>query len=104
MQNVPFTAVFAFSDFLAWEVWDCLRQQDVRLPEDCSLIGFDHIQSRLPLPFKLTSVSSYKGRMSITAVDLLVRRIQDESISGVQQMVIDTKPAEGATVSKNLKG
>lgn len=95
-----FTAVFAFSDFLAWEVWDCLLRQGKRVPEDCSLIGFDYIQSRLPLPFRLTSVSSHKGRMSTTAVELLVKRIREEEEGGVRQVVIDTSLADGDTVSE----
>lgn len=50
----------------------------MKVPDDVSLIGFDHIQSRLPIPFELTSVSSYKGRMSLEAVDILVRKIHNQ--------------------------
>ncbi len=57
-EKVHYTGVFAFSDMLAWEAWDCLRRRGVSVPQDCSLVGFDHIQSRLTLPFALTSVSS----------------------------------------------
>ena len=57
---------------------------------------FDHIQSRLGLPFQLTSVSSYKGRMSTQAVEMLVERIRGESPGPV---IIDTKLAQGDTVS-----
>ena len=71
-------------------------RREIRVPQDCSLIGFDHIQSRLNLPFSLTSVSSYKGRMSTTAVDLLVRRMQGSSEK--EQLVIDTALAVGQTV------
>lgn len=100
VQARDFTAVFAFSDYLAWEVWDCLKQSHRRVPEDCSLIGFDYIQSRLPLPFRLTSVSSHKGRMSTTAVDLLVKRMQEEEEQAARQVVIDTGLAAGETVAE----
>lgn len=97
--DVQFTAIFAFSDLLAWEAWRCLRQKGVRIPEDCSIIGFDHIQSRLSLPFALTSVSSYKGQMSTTAVELLVRRIRQACGEEPQHIIIDTKIAEGETTA-----
>lgn len=98
-QGRPFTAVFAFSDFLAWEVWHCLRQQGLEVPRDCSLIGFDHIQSRLPLPFPLTSISSYKGQMSTAAADLLIKRMKDCPDGPCEHVVIDTKLAQGETVA-----
>lgn len=102
--EVQFTAIFAFSDLLAWEVWRCLRQKGIRIPQDCSIIGFDHIQSRLPLPFALTSVSSYKGQMSTTAVELLVQRIRQTGYEEPKHIVIDTKIAEGETTAINHWG
>ncbi|WP_300801134.1 LacI family DNA-binding transcriptional regulator [uncultured Acetatifactor sp.] len=95
-EGMTFSAIFAFSDMLAWEAWSCLMRREIRVPQDCSLIGFDHIQSRLNLPFSLTSVSSYKGRMSTAAVDLLVRRMHGSSEK--EQLVIDTALAVGQTV------
>lgn len=66
-----FTAVFGFSDMVAWEAWTWLHDHGYRVPEDYSIIGFDHIQSRMAIPFQLTTISSYKAKMSITAVDCL---------------------------------
>ncbi len=94
-----FSAIFAFSDLLAWDVWSCLRQRGVRVPQDCSLVGFDHIQSRLPMPFLLTSVSSYKGRMSMEAARLLVKKIKSQEEGPCEHIIINTKIAEGETVS-----
>ena len=96
-ENLRFTAIFAFSDMLAWEAWSCLRKRGLRVPEDCSLVGFDHIQSRLSLPFSLTSVSSHKGRMSTEAVEILVRQMNGGTKR--EQTVIDTRLAEGETVA-----
>ena len=95
-EKVHYTGVFAFSDMLAWEAWDCLRRRGVSVPQDCSLVGFDHIQSRLTLPFALTSVSSSKGRMSTAAVDILLRQIGGQTER--ECLVIDTALAAGETV------
>ena len=96
-EGIKYTAIFAFSDMLAWEAWCCLLRRGRKVPEDCSLIGFDHIQSRLSLPFRLTTIRSYKGQMSITAVDILVHQIREKS--GKEQIVIDTALAEGDTIA-----
>ncbi|MDD2534344.1 MAG: LacI family DNA-binding transcriptional regulator [Eubacteriales bacterium] len=92
----PYSAIFAFSDMLAWEAWSCLQHRGKIVPGDCSIIGFDHIQSRLNLPFQLTSISTYKGQMSTTAVDILLRRMQGQEV--LEQVVINTTLAAGDTI------
>jgi LacI family transcriptional regulator len=101
-NSVSFSAIVAFSDIIAWHSWACLLRHGLRVPEDVSLIGFDHTHSRLELPFQLTSISSHKRRMSTTAVDVLLADIgarrhgKPEGIS--RQIVMDTTLSEGQTV------
>lgn len=91
-----YSAIFAFSDMLAFEAWCGLQKLGKKVPEDCSIIGFDHIESRLKLPLGLTSISSHKGRMSVKAVDILMNHMQGKIQK--QQEVIDTTLAVGRTV------
>lgn len=110
-EKQNYTAIFAFSDLLAWEAWHCLRKRGRKVPQDCSLVGFDHIQSRVSLPFDLTTISSYKGRMSTAAVEILVQQMkaakdnsENEKMKTEKfQRVINTKLMEGETVQKLLK-
>ena len=96
-QAPDFTAVFAFSDLIAWDFWRFLRGKGLRVPEDISLVGFDHIQSRLSSPFDLTTIRSYKKKLSTQAVDVLMQRLRGESTEPVQ-LVIETSLHEGETV------
>lgn len=104
LKKISFSAVFAFSDIIAWKTWACLEQHGLRVPQDVSMIGFDYIHSRLELPFQLTSVSSHKRRMSTTAVDILLEAIQKENSGienrAIEQIVINTALSEGQTVQK----
>lgn len=97
-EGRKFSAVFAFSDMLAWEAWCCLQERGILVPQDCSVVGFDHIQSRLSLPFKLTSISTYKGRMSTAAAEILIRQIKEKNEK--EQLVIDTALADGCTIAR----
>lgn len=97
-NQVRFTAIFAFSDIIAWKCWSCLQRANVRVPEDVSIVGFDYIQSRLELPFQVTSISSHKRHMSTTAVDVLLAAIRSRSVQKVEQIIIDTTLSEGQTV------
>lgn len=102
-QGIDFTAIFAFSDSIAWSVWCWLDSHGYKVPEDYSLIGFDHIQSRMAIPFSLATISSYKTQMSITAVDCILKLIQgSEGEDSVFHNVIRTKLVRGSTV-KRLK-
>ena len=100
-KDLQYTAIFAFSDLLAWDAWCYLQSHGKQVPQDCSIVGFDHIQSRLNLPLSLTSISSYKGQMSTSAVELLVELIKngEPSVHTPLQTVIPTALAEGNSVA-----
>lgn len=104
LRNIQFTAIFAFSDSVAWNAWNWLDGHGYQVPGDYSLIGFDHIQSRMAIPFPLATISSYKTQMSITAVDCILKMIQSEAeeaeCRGPCQTVIGTKLIKGKTVKK----
>lgn len=96
-RGISFSAIFAFSDMLAWEAWSCLRKRGIRVPEECSIIGFDHIQSVLPLPFNLTSIAAAKEKMAPTAVELLLASIQNRE-NTPRHILLPTRVVEGETV------
>lgn len=101
-NHLDFTAVFAFSDSIAWKAWTWLDEHGYQVPEEYSIIGFDHIQSRMAIPIPLATISSYKTQMSITAVDCLLRMLKREDGNldelGNYQKVIGTKLVRGRTV------
>ena len=70
-----FTAVFAFSDVIAWEAISMLNCIGFKVPEDISVVGYDDIQSAIPFPCPLTSVGTKNRRMSDASVEALMSRI-----------------------------
>jgi LacI family transcriptional regulator len=102
-EKIHFSAIFAFSDMLAWDAWTCLHKQGYRIPQDYSLIGFDNIQSRLAIPFQLSTISTYKAKMSTTAVECLVCIMQRKNYihkehNALCHHIIDTELVSGETV------
>ena len=97
-EGTRYTAVFAFSDMLAWETWAHQRKLGRRVPEDCSIVGFDHIQRRVILPFQLDTVGLVSRPISLAAVDLLVQRIQDGPAPTHTGLILDTQLIPGDTV------
>lgn len=94
-----YTAVIAFSDILGWEIWSYLAEQGLCVPNDCSIIGFDHAAAALTLPFRLTSVETPVAQISTSSVELLLTLIRRERTCAAQ-IVFPPKLAEGQTVQK----
>ena len=72
-----YTAVCAFSDYVAWQALYALNERGVRVPQDVSVVGFDDIHSDIRLPIPLTTVGCDKRGLCERAVELLMRRIAE---------------------------
>jgi len=68
------TAVMCGSDIIALTLLALLQDQGVRVPEQCSVIGFDDIQANLAFP-ALTSVSHALFELGSQAVAIALQRI-----------------------------
>ncbi|MFC5404851.1 LacI family DNA-binding transcriptional regulator [Cohnella soli] len=90
-SKLPFTAIFAFNDMMAWEAIFTLNKHHIRVPENISVVGFDNIQSRMFIPFPLTSVSNSKGKTSRKAFEILMKRIHKQNTELRYHEVVDTR-------------
>lgn len=79
LENPP-TAIFAGSDSIALGVLAEARRQNVRIPEDMSLVGFDGTpQAEESVP-PLTSVSQPLQEMGRSALRFILRQMRGEEI------------------------
>lgn len=90
-DGIKFTSVFAFSDLIAWETIEALNRLGYNVPQDIAVAGFDNIQSKLHLPFPLTTVSSPKVKMAHKAVEVLLNKINEKNGTKKNNHVIDTE-------------
>ena len=74
-ENPP-TAIFCANDFTAVAVFDLLKEMDLHVPEDVSLVGFDDIVLDHELIPMLTTNHVDRAEMGKMAVELLNDRIQ----------------------------
>lgn len=70
--------VFCFSDIAAFETACVLQDMGLKPGEDVAIIGFDNIQSRLAIPFGLTTISVHKSALAHAALRLLLRRVSGD--------------------------
>ncbi|MCL6458145.1 MAG: LacI family transcriptional regulator [Gorillibacterium sp.] len=77
MSNQP-TALFVFNDLIAYEMMDALQQAGCRIPEDLSIVGFDHLVGLLsfkPGVLELTSLAQPLPEVAGAAIELLATTI-----------------------------
>ena len=94
-----FDAVFAYSDLLAMEVASVLKHKKTD-GRAIGLVGFDDIQSRLVLPFDLTSVSVGKAAFGEALATLLMKRISGDFENYPMRIVLPTKLVARSSTEK----
>ncbi len=70
------TAVVAANDLIAIGALRALRELQIRVPRDCSLVGFDGIELTNLITPSLTTVQQPFGQIAATAVRLLLSQIE----------------------------
>ncbi|WP_342746090.1 LacI family DNA-binding transcriptional regulator [Diaminobutyricimonas aerilata] len=77
-DGVSFDAVFALNDSLGLGVLRALREEEIRVPEDVAVIGFDNIdEARFSVP-SMSSVATKREELAEAAVALLTERFQEK--------------------------
>ncbi len=73
------TAVFAASDSMAIGAIKAIRNANLRVPEDISVVGFDDVPSAVSIEPELTTVRQPIERLGQLAVEILISRIEEKS-------------------------
>jgi len=74
-QKRPFTALLAFDDMSAFGAIHALARAGVRVPEHCSVIGFDDVATSALYTPSLTTVRQPMEAMGASAVGIVVEGI-----------------------------
>ena len=92
-QKKRFTALMAFDDMTAFGAIRCLARAGLKVPDDCSVIGFDDvIPAGLSVP-SLTTVRQPMEALGTTAVGIVMEGIN----AAIEEREIDRRaPATGA--------
>jgi len=83
------TAIFCINDNVACGVYSTLSKNEILVPEDISIIGFDDIFVASILKPGLSSVNHNYAQLGETAVDVLIAAIKRESFDS--DVVIPTR-------------
>ena len=76
-RKIPFTALFAYNDISAIGAIRAFQEENLRIPRDISVVGFDDIQGAAYNTPSLTTVRQPLVRMGTIAARTLLDRIEE---------------------------
>ena len=83
-RKQTFTAVLCFNDISAIGTIRSLADAGLRVPEDCSVVGFDDIPAAAFQMPRLTTVRQPLVQMGQAAATLLLRKIAGEEVADIE--------------------
>lgn len=102
LLNMPArpTAIFTANDFIATGVVKVLEEHQIRIPDEMSLVGFDHdLYAQNTLPFHLTTVEQDCATIAATAVTRMMHKIQYPDDGAASHITFPAKIVEGDSVA-----
>ena len=74
-DKLDFTAVFAFSDYLAAGCIKALRESGLKIPKDVAVVGHDDIEFAAIMEPPLTTVHIPRHQLGKKAAEILLEKI-----------------------------
>lgn len=96
-----FTAIFAMCDFIAFGAYKYCLENNIKIPDDISIIGIDDINISALLHPPLTTMAQKKYEMGFQAVKILIDSIKKGKIPK-EQIILDAKLIERQSCKKIL--
>lgn len=85
--GIFFSAIFASNDTMAVGAMRCLRERNLIIPRDVSIIGFDDIEVCLHVEPRLSTIRVFKEELGAMAVRRIVEKIENEQMMVNQTLV-----------------
>ncbi|MBN2357014.1 LacI family DNA-binding transcriptional regulator [candidate division KSB1 bacterium] len=88
-ENYP-TAIVCFNDQQALAVLTALKELNIRVPEDISIVGNDDISYARIYPVPLTTIRAPQEEIGRKAAEILIRNIESTVILPTERVVLET--------------
>ena len=85
------TAIVCFNDQQALAVMTALRELNIRVPDDISIVGNDDIYYAQIYPVPLTTIKAPKREIGRKAAEILIRNIESFILLPPERIVLETE-------------
>ncbi len=85
------SAIFCFNDYQAFAVFNALKEMNIRVPDDISVIGSDDIYYAKNYSLPLTTIKAPLNEMGKKAAEILIRNIQSAEVLSEEKVVFNAE-------------
>jgi DNA-binding LacI/PurR family transcriptional regulator len=85
------TAIVCFNDQQALTVMTAVKELNIRVPEDISIIGNDDIYYAKIYPIPLTTIRAPQDEIGKQAAEILIRNIESTTLMPTERVVLETE-------------
>ena len=85
------TAIVSFNDQQALAVMMALKELNIKVPDEISIVGNDDIYYAKIYPVPLTTIKAPQHEIGYKAAEILIRNIESSSLLPVEKVVLDTE-------------
>ena len=103
-MSEPPTAIFATNDYMALGTYQAIVEEDIKVPEEIALIGFNDIEFTSMKGIELTTIGQKKYEMGALAVKTLVERVEGAKVGPPKEIILEPELIIRKTCGFHLKG
>jgi LacI family transcriptional regulator len=103
-MSEPPTGIFATNDYMALGAYQAIVEEDVKVPEEIALIGFNDIEFTSMKGIELTTIGQKKYEMGTLAVKTLVERIEGGKVGPPKEFILEPELIIRKTCGFQSKG
>ena len=85
------TAIVCFNDLQALAVMTALKDLNIKVPDDISIVGNDDIFYAKIYPVPLTTIRAPQNEIGQKAAEILIRNIESSTLLLTERVVLDTE-------------
>lgn len=101
LKNINFTAICAANDLIAIGAIKALKERNIQIPKDISIVGFDDIQTSSIIEPQLTTIKQNSYDMGYESANILIKNLEEE-VNNIEKMIFKPELIIRSSTSQKL--
>lgn len=102
LKNINFTAICAANDLIAIGAIKALKERNIQIPKDISIVGFDDIQTSSIIEPQLTTIKQNSYNMGYESANILIKNLEEKEVSNIEKMIFKPELIIRSSTSQKL--
>ncbi|MDM8127317.1 substrate-binding domain-containing protein, partial [Paraclostridium benzoelyticum] len=97
-----FTAICAANDLIAIGAIKALKERNIHIPKDISVVGFDDIQTSSIIEPQLTTINQNSYDMGYESANILIKNLEKKEVNDIEKMIFKPELIIRSSTSQKL--